>query len=112
MRYVYDKADRLIFVQDGNLKGQGRWRFTIPDALGRTVLSGLCSDTLPVVGSPVEAEFTGSGSYKGYAVKVGGTVRELSGSRLLTVNYYDNYDFLGKNGFPAYAYDSSMESSG
>ena len=112
VRYVYDKADRLIFVQDGNLKGQGRWRFTIPDALGRTVLSGLCSDTLPVVGSPVEAEFTGSGSYKGYAVKVGGTVRELSGSRLLTVNYYDNYDFLGKNGFPAYAYDSSMESSG
>ena len=112
VRYVYDKADRLIFVQDGNLKGQGRWRFTIPDALGRTVLSGLCSDTLPVVGSPVEAEFTGSGSYKGYAVKVGGTVRELSGSRLLTVNYYDHYDFLGKNGFPAYAYDSSMESSG
>ena len=112
VRYVYDKADRLIFVQDGNLKGQGRWRFTIPDALGRTVLSGLCSDTLPVVGSPVEAEFTGSESYKGYAVKVGGTVRELSGSRLLTVNYYDNYDFLGKNGFPAYAYDSSMESSG
>ena len=112
MRYVYDKADRLIFVQDGNLKGQGRWRFTIPDALGRTVLSGLCSEPLPVDGSAVEAEFTGSGSYKGYAVKVGGTVRALSGSRLLTVNYYDNYDFLGKNGFPAYAYDSSMESSG
>ena len=112
VRYVYDKADRLIFVQDGNLKGQGRWRFTIPDALGRTVLSGLCSEPLPVDGSAVEAEFTGSGSYKGYAVKVGGTVRELSGSRLLTVNYYDHYDFLGKNGFPAYAYDSSMESSG
>ena len=112
MRYVYDKADRLIFVQDGNLKGQGRWRFTIPDALGRTVLSGLCSEPLPVDRSAVEAEFTGSGSYKGYAVKVGGTVRALSGSRLLTVNYYDNYDFLGKNGFPAYAYDSSMESSG
>nr|WP_262917007.1 RHS repeat-associated core domain-containing protein [Bacteroides uniformis] len=102
----------MIFVQDGNLKGQGRWRFTIPDALGRTVLSGLCSEPLPVDGSAVEAEFTGSGSYKGYAVKVGGTVRALSGSRLLTVNYYDNYDFLGKNGFPAYAYDSSMESSG
>ena len=112
VRYVYDKADRLIFVQDGNLKGQGRWRFTIPDALGRTVLSGLCSEPLPVDRSAVEAEFTGSGSYKGYAVKVGGTVRALSGSRLLTVNYYDNYDFLGKNGFPAYAYDSSMESSG
>ena len=112
VRYVYDKADRLIFVQDGNLKGQGRWCFTIPDALGRTVLSGLCSEPLPVDGSAVEAEFTGSGSYKGYAVKVGGTVRALSGSRLLTVNYYDNYDFLGKNGFPAYAYDSSMESSG
>lgn len=63
-------------------------------------------------GSPVEAELTGSGSYKGYAVKVGGTVRELSGSRLLTVNYYDHYDFLGKNGFLAYAYDNSMESSG
>src|SRR5699024_3987762 len=77
VRYVYDKADRLIFVQDGSLKGQGRWRFTIPDALGRTVLSGLCSDTLPVGGSPVQAEFTGNGSYKGYALKVGGTVCEL-----------------------------------
>ena len=114
VRYVYDKADRLIFVQDGNLKGQGRWRFTVPGTLWAVQCfpasaPSPCRWTRSAGGSGIHRA---AEAIRGHAVKVGGTVRALSGSRLLTVNYYDNYDFLGKNGFPAYAYDSSMESSG
>ena len=112
VRYVYDKADRLIFTQDGNLRGKDQWLFSIPDAFGRVVLSGICSAIFPVDVDAVEAEFTGNGIYQGYVVKAGTTIRELSVISLLSVNYYDSYDFLGKNGFPAYTYDNSLTSSG
>ncbi|CAK7014477.1 MAG: hypothetical protein BACD_01120 [Bacteroides rodentium] len=112
VRYVYDKADRLIFTQDGNQRGKKQWLFSIPDAFGRVVLSGICSAIFPVDVDAVEAEFTGNGIYQGYVVKAGTTIRELSVISLLSVNYYDSYDFLGKNGFPAYTYDNSLTSSG
>ena len=112
VRYVYDKADRLIFTQDGNQRGKNQWLFSIPDAFGRVVLSGICSAIFPVDVDAVEAEFTGNGIYQGYVVKAGTTIRELSVISLLSVNYYDSYDFLGKNGFPAYTYDNSLTSSG
>ncbi len=44
--YVYDNADRLIFTQDGELRKRGEWLFSIPDALGRVVLTGVCKNTL------------------------------------------------------------------
>lgn len=110
--YVYDKADQLIFSQDGNQKSRGEWSFSIPDALGRTVITGTCSDTIPVTGKNVKAEFASNGTYKGYNIQVSGSVRQLTGYKLLSVNYYDNYDYQGKNNFPIYSYDSSKESSG
>jgi hypothetical protein len=38
---VYDQLDRPILTQDKNLKNDGKWLFTKYDAFGRTVYSGL-----------------------------------------------------------------------
>ncbi|MCS3533057.1 RHS repeat-associated core domain-containing protein [Chryseobacterium sp. JUb7] len=42
---VYDKADRLIFTQDANLRAQNKWLFTKYDQLGRPIITGLVSGT-------------------------------------------------------------------
>lgn len=105
---VYDKADQLIFTQDGEQRAKGEWLFSIPDAFGRPVLSGVCNDTLNVHNSVVRADYTGSGVYKGYTLSISG----LNQYSLLTVNYYDNYDFLNKNSFPNFEYDQTKESKG
>lgn len=41
--YVYDKANRLIFTQDGELRDddENKWTITIPDKEGRTVFTGV-----------------------------------------------------------------------
>ena len=43
--YIYDKAGRLILSQDGEQRSKGEWMFTLPDILGRTVLSGICKNS-------------------------------------------------------------------
>ncbi|MDR2057209.1 MAG: DUF6443 domain-containing protein [Dysgonamonadaceae bacterium] len=100
--YIYDKADRLIFTQDGEQRKTGEWSFSIPDVFGRIVLSGFCKNTLSYTGSPlagivVKAErVNATNTYKGYTLS-GIT---LTSAKVLAVNYYDNYDFMGYNGIP------------
>ena len=102
--YIYDKADRLIFSQDGiqRAKTTAEWTFYIPDAFGRTVLNGICKNTLDYKSNPLKSIVV-SGSWakatnanKGYTI-AGVT---LTTSSILTVNYYDNYEFLGLNSIP------------
>ncbi|MDR1715298.1 MAG: DUF6443 domain-containing protein, partial [Prevotella sp.] len=139
IRYVYDKADRLIFIQDGVQynKSPKEWTVTIPDEFGRTVLTGTIRNTdfdidddinsgSPSMGltsnSIVEcvergeimfyAKFTnGTGNY-GYSIEVGPCAALDSSPtgvciltwtipEYLSINYYDNYAFMGKNGIPA-----------
>ncbi len=45
IKYVYDKADRLIFQQDANQALRNEWRFILYDALGREVIQGLYTST-------------------------------------------------------------------
>jgi RHS repeat-associated protein len=101
--YVYDKADRLIFTQDGEQynKSPREWTFTIPDVFGRIVLTGVCKDTISVSNKVVKGVFSTTGSYKSYSIHVDGTAKTfVSTPVILSANYYDNYDFLGYNGIP------------
>ncbi|MDR0893591.1 MAG: DUF6443 domain-containing protein [Mediterranea sp.] len=114
--YVYDTADHLVFTQTGNLRAQGKWMFTLQDAFDRDCLTGLCSNPLnPFAAAPlasvVKTTRSASGTFHGYTLS-GVT---LSNPVLLDAKYYDDYAFIGANGFPAssaFAYDSSLETDG
>jgi len=99
--YVYDTADRLIFTQDGEQRKKSEWTFSIPDALGRIVLAGICKDTINVSNKLVKGVFSTAGIYKAYTIQVDGVAKTfINVPSILSVNYYDNYDFLGYNGIP------------
>ncbi|MDR1706658.1 MAG: RHS repeat-associated core domain-containing protein [Prevotella sp.] len=113
--YVYDKADRLIFNQDGEQRkdGKNEWTFTIPDAFGRVVLAGICTNTLnytvdPLGSVEVKAEYpqSGTGAYMGYNIT---GITLATGYKILSSNYYDNYKYRSLTGFSntALAYESS-----
>ncbi|PWG82118.1 DUF6443 domain-containing protein [Pararcticibacter amylolyticus] len=106
--YVYDKAGRPIFIQDGEQRAKPtpEWTFSIPDAFGRTVLTGKCTNNLNYQASPLEdivvkADYTGgTNAFKGYTVSGVTLVSPV----MLLVNYYDNYAFLNTNGITGVDY--------
>lgn len=106
--YVYDKADRLILTQDGEQRQNSEWLFSVPDALGRVVLSGICKNSLDYSTSPLQSTVIkadwkkATNNYKGY--EVSGIT--LSTPTVLTVNYYDNYEFINLNSFPNWTFIS------
>ena len=112
--YIYDKADRLIFSQDGVQRRKGQWLFTLPDAFGRICLTGTCENTslnalsfIPVSDAVIVTRDNTTGIYRGYSL-AGIT---LTNPKLLTVNYYDDYSFLNKSSIPEFnntnfAYDA------
>lgn len=105
--YVYDKADRLILSQNAEQKTAGEWTFTLPDILGRPCLTGtLTNATLDYSASPLAersvlaslpANPNYASSFFGYQVE-GLTI---SSPKILSVQYYDDYRFLGQGLFPA-----------
>lgn len=99
--YVYDLADKLIYSQDGNQRKNGEYIFRLYDNMGREVVKGICT-------SP-ELLLLQNQVYISQLVKDGGILHSgyslgeanLTPVKLLTVNYYDNYDFLDLSAFAA-----------
>ena len=88
---VYDNRDRLVLMQDGNLRTQGKWLQTKYDHLNRTVETGLLTNGLTAAQHRTAAE--NSSSY------------QPSGTyEMLTETYYDNYGYAG-----AMAYNSGYQ---
>jgi hypothetical protein len=42
---VYDKRDRLVYTQDGNMRTRNQWMTTLYDVLNRTVMTGIITFT-------------------------------------------------------------------
>jgi len=101
--FIYDKADRMIFTQDGEMRIKNIWYFSIPDGLGRISLTGTCNNTFtytsdPLINVTVKASWAKvTNSYKGYTIS-GIT---LTTPVILGVNYYDNDEFIGLNSVPS-----------
>ncbi len=98
--YIYNKAGQCILQQDGNMRKRGEWRFSIPDVFGRECITGVCKNSFkysecPLSAAIVYATRSNSGSYRGYSV----TGLQLANATIHTINYYDDYDYIGKFGF-------------
>ncbi|WP_291587819.1 DUF6443 domain-containing protein [Bacteroides sp.] len=98
--YVYDRADRLIFSQNGEQRTVSQWTFYKYDTMGRKVLEGTCTTNrshaeLRTLCQTmlVEESFDRTQPY-GYTWS---KLAEIipSDSPILDVYYYDNYDILG-----------------
>ena len=72
IEYTYDAADRLTFSQDGNQRAGNKWTYYLYDNLGRLTEQGECTNKSVASGEVVQIK-----------------------------NYYDNYAFVGGNGFTA-----------
>ncbi len=93
----YDVTDRLIAWQDGNLRQFGLWRFELADEFGRPCLSGTCSSLgQNATASMVRARRDQTGTLAGYKV----TGADLADAYVLSASYYDDYTFIGLDGFP------------
>ena len=98
---MYDKNNRLIFIQDGDQRQRGEWVYSIPDAFGRTSVVGVCRNTFNVFNQSIKDQqiivCPDFNEAFGYAIK--NDVIELFNPTVLEVNYYDNYDFLTNDYF-------------
>lgn len=110
VRYVYDKADRLVLAQDANQRAANQWILTKYDAHGRSLLTGILTtsqsfETLTgnIGNQTVVETYIGNqtdGSY-GYTQNFALGIVEM-----LSVSYYDDYRFLEQSsGFISYAED-------
>lgn len=97
---VYDDRDRLVMTQDGEQRKLNKWSFTKYDALNRPIITGIYTHTATVDQAGMKAlisnvnffeTYNGSANFHGYS----NTVFPIDLARLdiLTVTYYDRYDF-------------------
>ncbi len=110
---VYDRSDRLVLSQDGNQRGKDKWSVHKYDRLGRLLYSAEIVDTqshaawLTWFYDRVMTEEFSTGTLEwpmsdtGYSC---GYFHNRS-TDVLTVNYYDTYDFLE---LPAYRNQKSL----
>jgi len=101
--YVYDLRDRLVMKQDGNLRQRGKWMVNKYDVMNRVIVTALYTPSASTgriamqqqLSTTVFAErFDGTPSFHGYT----NTVFPVSGLEVLSVDYFDNYDFLRVSG--------------
>lgn len=115
--YVYDKLDRIILSQDGNLRSGNNWMFYKFDVLSRPILSGVYNNTTYTNRSSMQGYIDANfnvGSFKPYENRTATSYSTQQGytnqalpthdfAKMLIVNYYDDYDF-DNNGSPDYTF--------
>jgi RHS repeat-associated protein len=112
--YCYDPLDRLILVQDGNLRAQSKWLFMKYDKRQRVIQNGFylnstyttrstvqqnLLDALPYTSGETYYEYRLSGGAHGYSNQS----FPQSNTEIIHVTYYDTYD-LDANGTDDFSY--------
>jgi len=99
---VYDNLDRPVLTQDINQRSNNQWTFTKYDALGRVAYTGLF--TLNSSRLALQTTFDNKSTSQNYETKVSSGTGyantyynnanyPYTNIEVLTVNYYDDYDF-------------------
>jgi len=113
--YIYDRLNRVILTQDGNLRQDTLWLFTKYDVFSRPVLEGKYKNVQYLSRSAMQEHVdTTVNSYRLYESRspenytdfYGYTMLAFpppAGSEILKVYYYDDYDF-DFNGSDDYTY--------
>ncbi|WP_205529502.1 DUF6443 domain-containing protein [Taibaiella koreensis] len=106
--YIYDKRDRLVLYQDGNLRAKQNWTFHTYDALDRELSSGLMVGSL---GRGQTADYIDNNTtwpntdllyyLKTYDLYQVYPPENLAGCILLRYTYYDEYGKLSGFNFDA-----------
>ena len=106
--YVYDKADRLIFTQDGEQRANGKkdWSYNKYDALGRVIITGILAinktndELITACRDIVVKEEWKTTEPWGYTWSMLTAYITRDGG-VLQVNYYDDYGrMLPRHGEP------------
>lgn len=101
---IYDKWDRLVLTQDGNLRSNNKWIFTKYDDKNRPVMTGFYTDgahtSQSSMQSYVDGLMTNAGRYEstntssiGYTTTA--SFPSISSPDMLTISFYDNYSWTG-----------------
>jgi len=112
MYYAYDKLNRLVLAQDGNLRPSNKWIFIKYDNEGRAIMQGLYLNTSqitrPTIQTLLDGLYTsGNATYPDNAwYETRGTTlhgytntsfpktnANATALEILSVSYFDNYDF-------------------
>lgn len=99
---VYDRRNRMVMSQDGNLAANGQWAFSLYDVFGRIVVSGLVSSLLSQEQlqslfddhSETDEIWNANGSIYGYSGRSFPSTVPLALNGVQNVNWYDSYGFL------------------
>ena len=104
---IYDDRDRLVLTQDGNQRTNNEWLFTKYDFLNRPILTGKYTNTTQTSLSDMQAlvnDFYNNAAGTQTWFETEGTERHGYTNTsfptapidedYLTVNYYNNYEFL------------------
>ncbi|MEP5106225.1 MAG: DUF6443 domain-containing protein, partial [Ekhidna sp.] len=99
MYTVYDVWDRVRMTQDGNQADSSEWSFIKYDAQNRPVITGILSDTTGSQGEMTTNVTGNTVMFESYNTTTHAYSDDMYPStsvntELLTVTFYDNYDFL------------------
>jgi RHS repeat-associated protein len=83
---VYDSRERLVMMQDGNLRTSGKWLVTVYDVLNRPVQTGLLTNATAFATHLTAADL--SDAYPSIS----------TGFEQLSQNYYDDYSWVAATG--------------
>ncbi len=97
--YVYDEWNRLVLTQNGEQRASDQWTYMKYDALNRPAVTGTYIDNRSL--SAIKTDLASYARYENRTSSGHGYSLNLTfpanppDAEILTVSYYDNYDFVG-----------------
>lgn len=116
--YVYDKRDRQVMYQDGNMRTANQWLLTYYDALDRPYMSSVCSsgDSRSTMAGYLETPGSYAAphwlyylnNYQAYNTYPG----TITGNTILSYTYYDDYSQLSAYSYDPTHFDNELPGAG